>query len=119
MEQFLRLKAKLAVPKGLFDPARRRLVPAFVRRIGWSPRRGRARAMINALARRAPQVEVILCPSRGAGAEAGAAGAAPSRRPGSRGRRAADRLPWRRLARGPGPSTTSGWCARSPPARCR
>ena len=71
MEQFLRLKAKLQA-EGLFDPARRRPVPAFVRRIAvvTSPAAAALRDVLSALARRAPQVEVILCPAAVQGAEA-------------------------------------------------
>ncbi|MFM2342851.1 MAG: exodeoxyribonuclease large subunit [Pseudomonadota bacterium] len=71
MEQFLRLKATLQA-EGLFDPARRRPVPAFVRRIAvvTSPAAAALRDVLSALARRAPQVEVILCPAAVQGAEA-------------------------------------------------
>lgn len=83
MEQFLRLKAKLQA-EGLFDPARRRPVPAFVRRIAvvTSPAAAALRDVLSALARRAPQVEVILCPAAVQGAEARRSWCAPSRRPG-------------------------------------
>ncbi|MGR6805977.1 exodeoxyribonuclease VII large subunit [Sphaerotilus natans] len=71
MEQFLRLKAKLQA-EGLFDAARRRPVPAFVRRVAvvTSPAAAALRDVLSALARRAPQVEVILCPAAVQGAEA-------------------------------------------------
>lgn len=71
MEQFLRLKAKLQA-EGLFDAARRRPIPAFVRRVAvvTSPAAAALRDVLSALARRAPQVEVILCPAAVQGAEA-------------------------------------------------
>ncbi|MFM2347489.1 MAG: exodeoxyribonuclease large subunit [Pseudomonadota bacterium] len=71
MEQFLRLKAKLQA-EGLFDASRRRPVPAFVRRIAvvTSPAAAALHDVLSALARRAPQVEVILCPASVQGAEA-------------------------------------------------
>jgi exodeoxyribonuclease VII large subunit len=71
MEQFLRLKAKLQA-EGLFDASRRRPVPAFVRRVAvvTSPAAAALHDVLSALARRAPQVEVILCPAAVQGAEA-------------------------------------------------
>lgn len=71
MEQFLRLKAKLQA-EGLFDASRRRPIPAFVRRVAvvTSPAAAALHDVLSALARRAPQVEVILCPAAVQGAEA-------------------------------------------------
>lgn len=70
-EQFLRLKAKLET-QGLFDAARKRELPKFPRRIGVVTSLGAAALhdVVTALARRAPQVEVVIYPSAVQGAEA-------------------------------------------------
>lgn len=76
-ERFLRLKAQLAA-EGLFDPARKRPIPCFPRRVGVvSSLAGAAlHDVVTALARRAPHVEVIVYPSPVQGVEAPAALAA-------------------------------------------
>ncbi|MEN9543725.1 MAG: hypothetical protein RLZZ598_558, partial [Pseudomonadota bacterium] len=63
-ERFLRLKAELEA-EGLFDVARKRPVPARPRRIGIVTSLGAAvlRDVVTALARRAPQVELLIYPS--------------------------------------------------------
>ena len=73
-EQFLRLKVKLE-SQGLFDPARKRALPAFARRVGIVTSLGGAALhdMLITLARRAPQVQVIVYPSLVQGSEAPAA----------------------------------------------
>jgi exodeoxyribonuclease VII large subunit len=73
-EQFLRLKAKLEA-EGLFDPARKRPLPALARRIGivTSLAGAALHDMLTTLARRAPQVGVVVYPSPVQGAEAPAA----------------------------------------------
>lgn len=70
-EQFLRLKALLEA-EGLFEPGRKRALPAFPRRLAVVTSLGAAalRDVCTALARRAPQVEVIIVPSLVQGAEA-------------------------------------------------
>jgi len=70
-EQFLRLKAQLE-REGLFDPARKRPLPAHPRRLGLVTSRAGAALhdVLTALARRAPHVEVVLYPSPVQGAEA-------------------------------------------------
>ena len=72
-EQFLRLKAKLEA-EGLFDPARKRPIPAHVRGIGVVTSLGAAALhdVVSALARRVPHIPVVLAP--GAVQGAGAAG---------------------------------------------
>lgn len=73
-EQFLRLRARLEA-EGLFDPLRKRDLPAFPRRVGVVTSLGAAalRDVLTALARRAPHVGVIVYPSLVQGAEAPAA----------------------------------------------
>jgi exodeoxyribonuclease VII large subunit len=73
-QEFLRLKALLEA-EGLFDPDRKRPVPAFSRRIGivTSPTGAALRDMLNTLRRRLPLVEVILAPAPVQGEEAPAA----------------------------------------------
>ena len=70
-EQFLRSKARLEA-QGLFDPARKRPVPAYPRAVGIVTSLGGAALhdALSALARRAPQVRVVVYPSlvQGAGA---------------------------------------------------
>lgn len=73
-EQFLRLKAKLEA-QGLFDAQRKRPLAPYPRRIGVVTSLGAAALhdVLTALARRSPQVEVIVYPSLVQGAEAPAA----------------------------------------------
>jgi exodeoxyribonuclease VII large subunit len=63
-ERFLRLKARLEA-EGLFDTAHKRALPRFPQRIGVVTSLGAAALhdVLTALARRAPQVEVIVYPS--------------------------------------------------------
>jgi exodeoxyribonuclease VII large subunit len=70
-EAFLRLKDKLA-GEGLFDPAHKRPVPLFPRRIGvvTSPAAAAWQDVLAALARRAPHLEVVLYPAPVQGAQA-------------------------------------------------
>ena len=71
-EAFLRLKAQLG-QEGLFDPERKRPLPAFVRSIGivTSPQAAALRDVLTALHRRAPHVNVILYPTPVQGEGAG------------------------------------------------
>ena len=71
-EAFLRLKARLEA-EGLFDPARKRPVPHFVRRIGivTSPQAAALHDVLTTLARRAPHCHVIVYPTPVQGAGAG------------------------------------------------
>ncbi|MDT8999181.1 exodeoxyribonuclease VII large subunit [Paucibacter sp. APW11] len=73
-EQFLRLKARLEA-QGLFDPSRKRELPAFATRIGviTSLAGAALHDVLTTLARRAPHVQVIVYPSLVQGAEAPAA----------------------------------------------
>ncbi len=73
-EQFLALKAKLEA-EGLFDPARKRSLPRYPQRIGVVSSLGAAalQDVLVALARRAPQVAVIVYPSLVQGSDAPAA----------------------------------------------
>jgi len=70
-EQFLRIKARLEA-QGLFDAARKRELPAYPRAVGVVTSLGAAalQDVLTALARRAPQVRVVVYPSlvQGAGA---------------------------------------------------
>lgn len=63
-EQFLRLKARLEA-QGLFAPERKRLISRYPRRIGLVTSLAAAALhdIVTALARRAPQVELIVYPS--------------------------------------------------------
>ncbi len=63
-QQLERLKARLEA-EGLFDPARKRPLPPFPRRIGvvTSPTAAALRDVLNILRRRYPQVEVLLSPT--------------------------------------------------------
>lgn len=63
--KFEALKRKLEA-EGLFDPARKRPLPEFPRRIGivTSPSGAAIRDMLNVLRRRAPNVAVIISPVR-------------------------------------------------------
>jgi exodeoxyribonuclease VII large subunit len=69
--QFEQLKAKLDAA-GLFDPARKRPIPLFPRRIGvvTSPSTAAFQDIQNVLRRRYPLIEVILCPTLVQGKEA-------------------------------------------------
>ena len=73
-EQFLRLKHKLEA-EGLFDPARKRPLAQHPRRIGIVTSLGGAvlHDVATSLARRAPQVELLVYPSLVQGSEAPAA----------------------------------------------
>jgi exodeoxyribonuclease VII large subunit len=73
-EQFLRLKAKLEA-EGLFDAARKRELPAFARCVGivTSLAGAALHDLLTTLARRAPQVTVVVYPSVVQGSEAPAA----------------------------------------------
>ena len=70
-EQFLKLKARLEA-EGLFDPLRKRLVPAYPRRIGVVTSLGAAalRDVVTTLARRSPHVQVLVYPSLVQGSDA-------------------------------------------------
>jgi len=70
-EAFLRLKEKLAA-EGLFDPARKRPIPAMPATIGVVTSLGAAalRDVLSALARRAPHVAVVIYPAPVQGADA-------------------------------------------------
>ncbi len=69
--QFEALKAKLEA-EGLFDPSRKKALPAFPRRIGvvTSPNAAALRDVLSVLARRFPLVEVLLAPTLVQGVEA-------------------------------------------------
>lgn len=71
-EAFLRLKAQLT-QEGLFDPERKRPLPAFVKTIGivTSPQAAALRDILIALHRRAPHVHIILYPTPVQGEGAG------------------------------------------------
>ncbi|HJW23623.1 MAG TPA: exodeoxyribonuclease VII large subunit [Rhodocyclaceae bacterium] len=71
-ERFLRLKAKLEA-EGLFDPAGKRPLPAFPRRIGivTSPQAAALRDVLTTLKRRAPHVVITLYPTPVQGEGAG------------------------------------------------
>ena len=72
-EAFLRLKERLA-QEGLFDPARKRALPALPRAIGvvTSPQAAALRDIVTALRRRAPMIPVVIYPTpvQGEGAAA-------------------------------------------------
>src|SRR5438105_2416038 len=63
--KFEALKRKLEA-EGLFDPARKRALPRFPKRIGivTSPSGAAIRDMLNVLRRRAPNVQVLISPAR-------------------------------------------------------
>ena len=73
-EEFLRLRARLA-GEGLFDAARKRVLPGFVRTVGivTSTAGAALHDVLATLRRRAPHVRVIVYPSLVQGAEAPAA----------------------------------------------
>jgi exodeoxyribonuclease VII large subunit len=73
-EEFLRLRTRLAA-EGLFDAARKRALPGFVRRVGvvTSTAGAALHDVLATLRRRAPHVRVIIYPSLVQGAEAPAA----------------------------------------------
>ncbi len=70
-QEFMRLKALLEA-EGLFDPERKRTVPAFPKKIGivTSPSGAALQDMLNMLQGRFPLVEVILAPTMVQGVEA-------------------------------------------------
>ena len=70
-ERFLQLKTELEAA-GLFDPARKRTLPAFPRTIGiiTSPQAAALHDVMTTLARRAPYAQLILYPTLVQGAEA-------------------------------------------------
>ncbi|GAB57774.1 exodeoxyribonuclease VII large subunit [Rheinheimera nanhaiensis] len=72
-QQFEQLKAKLQA-EGLFDPARKKALPAQVQRVGviTSPTGAAVRDIVTVLARRAPGIEVIIYPSQVQGETAAA-----------------------------------------------
>ena len=71
-EAFLQLKARLDA-EGLFDSARKRALPHFVRRIGivTSPQAAALHDVLTTLARRAPHCHIIVYPTPVQGAGAG------------------------------------------------
>jgi exodeoxyribonuclease VII large subunit len=73
-EEFLRLRARLEA-QGLFDPVRKRPLPRHPQALGviTSLQAAALRDVLSALARRAPQVRVLVYPSPVQGAEAPAA----------------------------------------------
>ncbi|MDP3084058.1 MAG: exodeoxyribonuclease VII large subunit, partial [Rubrivivax sp.] len=73
-EEFLRLRARLQA-QGLFDPDRKRAIAAFPQALGIVTSLGAAalRDVLTTLARRAPQVRLVVYPSLVQGAEAPAA----------------------------------------------
>lgn len=84
-EAFLKLKAKLEA-EGLFEPAKKRALPRFPRRLGivTSPQAAALHDVLTALARRMPGLPVILYPTPVQGAGAGAQIAAAIRTAGER-----------------------------------
>jgi exodeoxyribonuclease VII large subunit len=84
-EAFLKLKAKLDA-EGLFDPAKKRALPRFPRRLGivTSPQAAALHDVLTALSRRMPGLPVVLYPTPVQGAGAGAQIAAAIRTAGER-----------------------------------
>jgi len=84
-EAYLRLKAKLEA-EGLFDPAKKRPLPRFPRRVGivTSPQAAALHDVLTALARRMPGLPVVIYPTPVQGASAGAQIAAAIRAAGAR-----------------------------------
>lgn len=84
-EAFLKLRAKLEA-EGLFDPARKRALPGFPRRLGivTSRRAAALQDVLTALARRMPRLPVIIYPTPVQGPGAGAQIAAAIRLAGRR-----------------------------------
>lgn len=72
-QQFEQLKAKLQA-EGLFDPARKKPLPAQVQRVGviTSPTGAAVRDIVTVLNRRAPGIEVVIYPSQVQGETAAA-----------------------------------------------
>ncbi len=72
-EAFLKLKARLE-SAGLFDPARKRALPAFPRCVGvvTSPQAAALRDVLTALTRRMPGLRIVLYPAPVQGQGAGA-----------------------------------------------
>ena len=70
-QQFLRLKARLE-EEGLFDPSRKRPIPAFPTKIGivTSPTAAALKDMLNTIFRRYPAAQVFLSPTAVQGVEA-------------------------------------------------
>ncbi|MDE2705827.1 MAG: exodeoxyribonuclease VII large subunit [Gemmatimonadota bacterium] len=70
---FEQLKNRLAA-EGLFDESRKRPLPPYPRKIGvvTSPTGAAIRDIIQILDRRAPDIEIVLCPARVQGEEAAA-----------------------------------------------
>ena len=70
-QEFLRLKAKLEA-EGLFDPTRKRPIPARPKLIGivTSPTGAAVQDMLNTLRRRFPVVEVVIAPTAVQGTDA-------------------------------------------------
>ena len=70
-ERYLALKERLG-REGLFDPARKRSLPAFVQTVGVvsSPTGAVIHDILNVSLRRDPQAGILLCPVRVQGAEA-------------------------------------------------
>jgi exodeoxyribonuclease VII large subunit len=70
-EQFLRLQARL-VAEGLFDEARKRVIPSYPRRVAiiTSSQAAALRDVLTTMVRRAPHVEVVLIPCAVQGVEA-------------------------------------------------
>jgi len=84
-EQFLRLKARLQA-EGLFDDARKRPIPAWPAALGvvTSTAGAALHDVLAALARRSPQLRVVIYPSAVQGADAAASLVAALQRAGAR-----------------------------------